>query len=87
VVIMTIDETCAPTVIEREERVARADLIDTAQMHARSGSAGLVNASPLQRISQDASVAARHVSLIPGIGYELYGKALLGLPNDLVSTL
>jgi 3-hydroxy-9,10-secoandrosta-1,3,5(10)-triene-9,17-dione monooxygenase len=51
------------------------------------GSAGLVDASPLQRIWQDASVAARHVSLIPGISYEVYGKALLGLPNDVVLTL
>jgi alkylation response protein AidB-like acyl-CoA dehydrogenase len=51
------------------------------------GSAGLVDASPLQRIWQDANVAARHVSLIPGISYEVYGKALLGLPNDVVLTL
>jgi alkylation response protein AidB-like acyl-CoA dehydrogenase len=51
------------------------------------GSAGLVDASPLQRVWQDANVAARHVSLIPGISYEVYGKALLGLPNDVVLTL
>jgi 3-hydroxy-9,10-secoandrosta-1,3,5(10)-triene-9,17-dione monooxygenase len=51
------------------------------------GSAGMVDASPLQRIWQDANVAARHVSLIPGISYEVYGKALLGLPNDVVMTL
>lgn len=51
------------------------------------GSGGLVDASPLQRIWQDASVAARHVSLLPGMSYEVYGKALLGLPNDVVLSL
>ena len=51
------------------------------------GSGGLVDASPLQRIWQDANVAARHVGLLPGISYEVYGKALMGLPNDVVLTL
>jgi Acyl-CoA dehydrogenase, C-terminal domain len=51
------------------------------------GSGGLVDASPLQRIWQDASVAARHVSLLPGMSYEVYGKALLGLLNDVVLSL
>jgi alkylation response protein AidB-like acyl-CoA dehydrogenase len=51
------------------------------------GSAGLVDASPLQRIWQDANVAARHVSLLPGVSYEVYGKALLGLPNDVLLSL
>ena len=51
------------------------------------GSAGFVDSSPLQRIWQDANVAARHVTLLPGISYEVYGKALLGLPNDVVLSL
>jgi hypothetical protein len=29
----------------------------------------------------------RHVSLLPGMSYEVYGKALLGLPNDVVLSL
>jgi len=51
------------------------------------GSGGFVDSSPLQRIWQDANVAARHVSLLPGISSEVYGKALLGLPNDVVLSL
>jgi alkylation response protein AidB-like acyl-CoA dehydrogenase len=51
------------------------------------GSGGFVDPSPLQRIWQDANVAARHVSLLPGISSEVYGKALLGLPNDVVLSL
>lgn len=51
------------------------------------GSAGLVDASPLQRIWQDANVGARHVSLLPAVSNEVYGKALLGLPNDVLLSL
>jgi alkylation response protein AidB-like acyl-CoA dehydrogenase len=46
------------------------------------GSAGLADGSALQRIWQDVNVAARHASLLPGISYEVYGKALLGIAND-----
>jgi len=35
-------------------------------------------ASPLQRIWRDSSVAARHAVVLPVVGYEVYGKALLG---------
>jgi 3-hydroxy-9,10-secoandrosta-1,3,5(10)-triene-9,17-dione monooxygenase len=51
------------------------------------GSSGLVDASPLQRIWQDANVGARHVSLLPAISNEVYGKALLDLPNDVLLSL
>jgi alkylation response protein AidB-like acyl-CoA dehydrogenase len=74
---------------------ARADASRAAQQIVEAinillnihGSGGLVDASPLQRIWQDANVAARHVALLPGISYEVYGKALMGLPNDVVLTL
>ena len=46
------------------------------------GSAGFAEASPLQRIWRDAAVASRHAVVLPPIGYELYGKALLGVKND-----
>jgi len=45
------------------------------------GSAGFADASPLQRIWRDAAVASRHAVCLPPIGYELYGKALLGVEN------
>lgn len=47
------------------------------------GSAGFADASPLQRIWRDAAVASRHAVVLPPIGYELYGKALLGIENNI----
>ena len=46
------------------------------------GSAGFAEASPLQRIWRDAAVASRHAVVLPPVGYELYGKALLGVENN-----
>ncbi len=46
------------------------------------GSAGFADASPLQRIWRDAAVASRHAVVLPPIGYEVYGKALLGVENN-----
>ena len=45
------------------------------------GSAGFADSSPLQRIWRDAAVGSRHAVCLPPIGYELYGKALLGVAN------
>jgi alkylation response protein AidB-like acyl-CoA dehydrogenase len=42
------------------------------------GAASFAEASPLQRIWRDSSVAARHAVVLPVVGYEVYGKALLG---------
>ncbi|MGP0092658.1 MAG: acyl-CoA dehydrogenase family protein [Xanthobacteraceae bacterium] len=47
------------------------------------GSAGFAEACPLQRIWRDAAVASRHAVALPPIGYELYGKALLGIENNI----
>ncbi|MDR3420454.1 MAG: acyl-CoA dehydrogenase family protein [Xanthobacteraceae bacterium] len=46
------------------------------------GSAGFAESSPLQRIWRDAAVASRHAVVLPPIGYEVYGKALLGVENN-----
>jgi alkylation response protein AidB-like acyl-CoA dehydrogenase len=46
------------------------------------GSAGFADVSPLQRIWRDAAVASRHAVVLPPIGYELYGKMLLGVENN-----
>jgi len=46
------------------------------------GSAGFADVSPLQRIWRDAAVASRHAVVLPPIGYEVYGKALLGVENN-----
>jgi alkylation response protein AidB-like acyl-CoA dehydrogenase len=45
------------------------------------GSAGFAESCPLQRIWRDAAVASRHAVVLPPIGYEVYGKALLGVEN------
>jgi alkylation response protein AidB-like acyl-CoA dehydrogenase len=42
------------------------------------GAGSFAEANPLQRIWRDSSVAARHAVILPAIGYEVYGKALLG---------
>jgi alkylation response protein AidB-like acyl-CoA dehydrogenase len=47
------------------------------------GSAGFAEVSPLQRIWRDAAVGARHAVALPPLGYELFGKALLGLDNTI----
>ena len=46
------------------------------------GSAGFANSSPLQRIWRDAAVGSRHAVALPMVGYELFGKALLGVENN-----
>jgi alkylation response protein AidB-like acyl-CoA dehydrogenase len=47
------------------------------------GSGGFADTSPLQRIWRDAAVASRHAVVLPPIGYELFGKALLGVENNI----
>ena len=42
------------------------------------GAASFADSNPLQRIWRDSSVAARHAVVLPVVGYEVYGKALLG---------
>lgn len=50
------------------------------------GASAFAEASPLQRIWRDANTAARHAGLVPAVGYEVYGKSLLGL-GDRVSLM
>jgi hypothetical protein len=39
--------------------------------------------NPLQRIWRDSAVAARHAVILPSVGYEVYGKALLGRDDQI----
>lgn len=43
------------------------------------GAGAFAHSNPLQRIWRDANIAARHAGLTPAVGYEAYGKALLGI--------
>ncbi len=47
------------------------------------GAASFAQTSPLQRIWRDSAVAARHAVVLPQIGYEVYGKALLGVKEQI----
>lgn len=50
------------------------------------GASGFAETNPLQRIWRDANTAARHAGLIPAVGLEVYGKALLDV-NERVSLM
>jgi alkylation response protein AidB-like acyl-CoA dehydrogenase len=43
------------------------------------GAGSFAEVNPLQRIWRDSSTAARHAVAAPLVGYEVYGKALLGV--------
>jgi alkylation response protein AidB-like acyl-CoA dehydrogenase len=55
--------------------------IDTLLFAHGAGSFAEVN--PLQRIWRDSAVAARHAVILPAVGYEVYGKALLGRDDQI----
>jgi alkylation response protein AidB-like acyl-CoA dehydrogenase len=47
-----------------------------------AGSAAFSETTPLQRYWRDLNVAARHAANVPNVGYEMYGRALMGVePN------
>jgi len=46
------------------------------------GAGSFAQANPLQRIWRDSAVAARHAVALPMVNYEVYGKALLGRPDQ-----
>jgi len=48
-----------------------------------SGAGSFAEANALQRIWRDSSTSARHAHVIPDIGYEVYGKALLGVDQPI----
>jgi alkylation response protein AidB-like acyl-CoA dehydrogenase len=47
------------------------------------GAASFADVNPLQRIWRDSAVAARHAVVLPAVGYEVYGKALLGREDQI----
>jgi alkylation response protein AidB-like acyl-CoA dehydrogenase len=51
-------------------------------MLSAHGAASFAQANPLQRIWRDSAVAARHALALPIVNYEIYGKALLGRPDQ-----
>ena len=47
------------------------------------GAASFADVSPLQRIWRDSATAARHAVVSPQVSYEAYGKALLGVADNI----
>lgn len=47
------------------------------------GAASFAEVNPLQRIWRDSATAARHAIVLPMVGYEVYGKALLGVEETI----
>lgn len=47
------------------------------------GAGSFAEANPLQRIWRDSSTAARHAVVSPQVAYEIYGKALLGVEENI----
>jgi alkylation response protein AidB-like acyl-CoA dehydrogenase len=47
------------------------------------GAGSFAEVNPLQRIWRDSATAARHAIVSPQIGYEIYGKALLGVAEPI----
>ncbi len=45
------------------------------------GAGSFAESSPMQRWWRDANTAARHAVVLPAVGREIYGKALLGVEN------
>lgn len=47
------------------------------------GAGSFAEVNPLQRIWRDSATAARHAVVSPVVGYEVYGKALLGVEEQI----
>jgi alkylation response protein AidB-like acyl-CoA dehydrogenase len=61
------------------EHITKA--IDT--LLSAHGAASFAESSALQRLWRDSTVAARHAVILPIVGYEVYGKALLGREDQI----
>ena len=61
------------------EKITRAvDILVSAH-----GAGSFATACPLQRVWRDSAVAARHAVVLPQVGYEVFGKALLGVAEQI----
>ncbi|MEA3178803.1 MAG: hypothetical protein QOI59_2326 [Gammaproteobacteria bacterium] len=69
-------ELKADSALANELIVAAAE-----QLMFLSGSSAFFLTNDLSRFWRDINVAARHVTNLPNIGYELHGRGLLGMPN------
>lgn len=76
-----------PTTYE-ERTLSRGDAALSIQLLGKAadklmnllGSSGFATSSPAQRYWRDYNIASRHVVNLPEVGFEVLGKALLGIP-------
>ncbi|QRP49105.1 hypothetical protein [Amycolatopsis sp. FDAARGOS 1241] len=54
---------------------------------ALHGTGGFADAHPLQRIWRDANFALTRAMVQPAVNYEIYGKALLGVQQNITAML
>jgi alkylation response protein AidB-like acyl-CoA dehydrogenase len=47
------------------------------------GAGSFAESNPLQRIWRDSNAVARHAFSLPEVNYETYGKALLGIEEQI----
>lgn len=47
------------------------------------GAGSFADVNPLQRIWRDSNVGARHAVMLPAVNFEVYGKALLAVPDQI----
>ena len=47
------------------------------------GAGSFAEVNPLQRIWRDSATGARHAIVAPPVNYEIYGKALLGVDENI----
>ncbi len=51
------------------------------------GAGSFAESNELQRYWRDANTAARHAGIQATVGYEVYGKSMLGVPERISNTV
>jgi len=77
------DMTPEDRAINRGQMALAVDLLTEAieVLMNSAGSSAYLEANNAQRFWRDFSIAARHVSIVPDPGYEVYGRSVLGEPQ------
>ena len=49
-----------------------------------AGSSAFMTKNDLQRFWRDIGVGTRHIAFLPQLGYEVYGRSLLGITPNII---
>jgi alkylation response protein AidB-like acyl-CoA dehydrogenase len=69
-------------VLERNAAQGEADRAAIDRLVSAHGASSFADSSPMQRIWRDVNTAGRHAVVSPAVSLALYGKAPLGVEND-----